>query len=86
VTKACRALTSVASLIVLVGCVSPEELRAQDAAACASYGFQPGTSEFASCMQHENLARQYYWSNQGLYGPGYYPYGYGGGGSLFFGF
>jgi hypothetical protein len=86
VPKAGLALISVASLIVLAGCVSAEELQAQDAATCASYGFRQGTPEFSSCLQRENLARQNYWSNQGLYGPGYYPYGYGGGGSVFFGF
>lgn len=43
----------------LSGCVSPEELRQQDEAACASYGFQPQTPDFAACLQRENLARRY---------------------------
>ncbi|HEV2549771.1 MAG TPA: hypothetical protein VGU20_20825 [Stellaceae bacterium] len=86
-TKAWLALISAASLTVLVGCVSPEELQAQDAATCASYGFQQTTPEFATCLQRENLARQSYWANPGLYGPGFYsPYGYGGSGSISFGF
>jgi hypothetical protein len=80
-----KAGLALVSLVVLAGCISPEELQAQDAATCASYGFQQGTPEFASCMQRENLARQYYWSNQGFYGPGYYG-PYGGGGSMFLGF
>jgi hypothetical protein len=46
-------------LSVLVGCVSPEEVRRADEAACAGYGFQPGTTDFASCLQRESLARRY---------------------------
>jgi hypothetical protein len=46
-----------------VGCVSREELRAHDAAACTSYGFQQGTGEFAACIQRENLSRIYWWSS-----------------------
>lgn len=71
-TKAWLALILAASLTVLVGCVSPEELQAQDVATCASYGFQQGTPEFAICLQRENLARQSHWANPGFYGP----YGY----------
>jgi hypothetical protein len=47
------------SLICLCACVSPAELRARDEAACASYGFQPGTPDFFRCLQQENLARNY---------------------------
>jgi hypothetical protein len=43
----------------LVACESAEQLRAQDEAACASYGFPRGTIDFANCMQRENLARRY---------------------------
>jgi hypothetical protein len=43
----------------LAGCVSAEELHRQDQAACASYGFHPGTNDFAACMQRESLARRY---------------------------
>ena len=35
----------------------PEELRREDEAACAGYGFQSGTNAFASCLQKESLAR-----------------------------
>jgi hypothetical protein len=47
-------------LIGLAACVSPEELRARDEAACARFGFQPGTPDFAVCLQRESLARSYY--------------------------
>ena len=40
-------------------CVSPEELRRQDEATCAGYGFHPGTDAFATCLQRESLARRY---------------------------
>ena len=51
-------LTSV-SFLVLSGCVSDAELRKQDEAQCMSYGFKPGTTDFANCLQRENLARRY---------------------------
>jgi hypothetical protein len=59
----------------LAGCVSPEELRRQDEAACTGYGFTRGTSEFATCLQRENLARRYGPPPDfGWYGgPGWYP-------------
>jgi hypothetical protein len=50
-------------LFAEVGCVSREELRAHDAAACTSYGFQQGTREFAACVERENLSRIYWWSS-----------------------
>lgn len=55
------ALALAASLLLfgVTACASPEELRRQDAAACASYGFQPGTPEFAACVQRESIARRY---------------------------
>ena len=71
--------TSAIMLYGLAACDSPEELRAHDEAACASYGFQPGTPDFAACLQRESLARRYYappppgWYWPGLYGPGWYP-------------
>ncbi len=54
------ALAVMAALLPLLdGCVSPEELRRQDEATCAGYGFRPGTNEFAACLQRESLARRY---------------------------
>jgi hypothetical protein len=41
----------------LAGCASREELRRQDEAQCASYGFVPQTPDFAACLQRESLAR-----------------------------
>ncbi len=46
-------------LLWLCACASAAELRARDEAACASYGFQPGTPDFGRCLQQENLARNY---------------------------
>ncbi len=45
-------------VIALAGCATPDELRQRDAAACESYGFQPGTPDFAACLQREELARR----------------------------
>jgi hypothetical protein len=47
------------SIFSLFACASAAELRARDEAACASYGFQPGTPDFGRCLQQENLARNY---------------------------
>ncbi len=70
------AILSAAMLTGLAGCVSPEELRRQDEAACASYGFKPDTNEFATCLQRESLARrrEALPPDFGWYGgPGWYP-------------
>ena len=63
-------------LALVAACVSPEELRRQDEATCAGYGFHPGTDAFSACLQQESLARRYltsptpYWG--GFWGP-YWP-------------
>lgn len=46
-------------LLCLCACASAAELRARDEAACASYGFQPGSPDFGRCLQQETLARNY---------------------------
>ncbi len=56
----------------LSGFASPEELRAADEAACASYGFQPNTPDFSACIQRESLMRRYAPPPPGWYGPGWY--------------
>jgi hypothetical protein len=59
------------ALASLAGCVSPEELRREDEAACASFGFQPGTNDFAACLQRESLARRYTLTSENPpWGPG----------------
>jgi hypothetical protein len=57
-SSAAAALIGLA-LVGLCSCASPEELRAQDEAACTGYGFQPRTPQFAECLQRESLARSY---------------------------
>ena len=57
--KALSALTAAVALLGVAGCASPEELRRHDEAACASYGFQPGTPDFSACLQRESIARRY---------------------------
>ncbi len=59
-------LAVVLGLASLAACTSPAELRRQDEAACAGYGFKAGTTEFATCLQNEALARRYQ-----LYAPPY---------------
>ncbi len=57
----------------LAGCVSAEDVRRADEAQCAGYGFQPGTPDFAACLQRENLARRYpppeFWGPPPPWGP-----------------
>ena len=86
--KIAAVAVSALAFISLGGCVSPEELRAQDMAACSSYGFQPNTPDFAACMQRESLVRRSYLYAPGPYGPfgPYGPYGYGGSANIMFGF
>lgn len=48
-----------AALFALSACESAAQLRADDEAACTSFGFQAGTPDFAECLQRQNLARQY---------------------------
>ena len=79
-----RAALFIAVLVALASCVTPEELRAQDEAACLSYGFQRGTPDFATCLQRESLARRYAappppdWGpgpwGPGWWGPGWRPF------------
>ncbi len=76
--KTGAALLLAAAALALAGCASPQELRARDEATCQGYGFHPGTTEFATCLQREQLAREYYWSAPYAYGPlpGYAAYGF----------
>ena len=46
--------------LALTSCASLEELRREDEATCAGFGFHPGTDAFASCLQKESLARRYW--------------------------
>jgi hypothetical protein len=72
VSNAILKLGALAIILELTACASPEELRAADEAACASYGFQPNTPDFAACLQRESLARQYAPTPAAGYGPGWY--------------
>jgi hypothetical protein len=58
--------------LVLTSCVSPEELRREDEATCAGYGFHPGTDAFASCLQKESLARRAFTSYPPYWGGDYW--------------
>jgi hypothetical protein len=74
-----RAAVIAALLLGLAGCVSPEQLRQEDEAACTSYGFQRGTPDFAKCLQRESLARRYGSPGfgpppLGWYEPGWHPF------------
>lgn len=83
VRRRCAFMLAIGALALATSCVSPEELRRQDEAACTGYGFKPDTNDFANCLQRESLARRYaippapppywpYWGWGGLGGP-YWP-------------
>lgn len=55
--RASAVLAGLAALS-LAGCATSEDLRRQDEARCASYGFAPGTPDFAVCLQREDIARR----------------------------
>jgi hypothetical protein len=65
-----------AALLALSACMSPQEVRAMDEATCRGYGFHDGTTEFATCLQREQLAREYYWSSPYAFGPYPEPLGF----------
>lgn len=44
--------------ILLAGCQTAEEVRANDENRCASYGFRPRTDAFAECLQRIDLDRR----------------------------
>jgi len=43
----------------LVACATPPVLQQRAEAACMSYGLQPQTPDFSSCLQRETLAQRY---------------------------
>ena len=62
--RTARALIALVALAGLAGCTTPEQFRQDDEAQCRGYGFKPGTTDFATCLQRESLARRYppiYW-------------------------
>jgi hypothetical protein len=76
-------LSAICALALAASCVSPEELRRADEAACTGYGFKPGTNDFPNCLQRESLARRYaippappppYWTYWGYWGRYWGPY------------
>jgi hypothetical protein len=48
-----RSLTLAAALCALAGCAVPMQTVDASRAACASYGFQPGSDAFAECVMAE---------------------------------
>jgi hypothetical protein len=46
-----------APVVLLTGCVTPEEQRAADQRQCAGYGFTPGSDAFVNCMMNTSQQR-----------------------------
>lgn len=47
-----------AATLLLAGCQTAAEVRANDEARCRSYGFRLGTDAFAECLQRIDLDRR----------------------------
>ena len=55
-----RTLAAALTVLALTGCVSWQELAANN---CLYYGYRAGTDEFASCAQSEMMAMRYQYEN-----------------------
>lgn len=76
-----KRILSIASLLLVAACATPEQLAAQrvaqeqaDMETCRSYGLRPGSEAFGNCRLQLDLARQqqYYYDRNyysGYYGP-----------------
>ena len=53
-----RAAALAATLVLLAGCQTAEEMRAADENRCISYGFRPRTDAFAECLQRIDIDRR----------------------------
>ncbi len=51
-------LAVIALPLLLVGCMSAEELRARDEQTCRDYGFKKRNDAFAQCLQRIDLDRR----------------------------
>ena len=58
-------LLAVSMPLALFGCVSPREMTARHQAACASYGFQPGTEGYANCLLQLDMGDYGYGHHRG---------------------
>ena len=53
-------LSALCLLGLLASCAaSTQEVRQRDEALCANYGFRPGSPDFATCLQQEDLWRRH---------------------------
>ena len=46
-----------ATALVIAGCQTAAEVRANDEGKCRAYGFRPNTDAFAECLQRIDLGR-----------------------------
>ena len=53
-----RAAALAATVLLLAGCQTAEEMRAADENRCLSYGFRPRTDAFAGCLQRIDIDRR----------------------------
>lgn len=53
-----RLIIALVPVLVLVGCMTQEEAQNRNSASCVDYGFKPGTTEFAQCMQNEAMLQE----------------------------
>lgn len=82
-------LALIAFPLALASCQTAADRRAADEAACAGYGFKPGTQAFSNCLMNQDLARRadnraflygsqddFFWGPGVVVGGGYYRRGH----------
>jgi hypothetical protein len=53
-----RLIITLVPVLALAGCMTQEEAQNRNSASCVGYGFRPGTTEFAQCMQNEAILQE----------------------------
>ena len=51
---------SIVAVWLLASCSTPEQITQVNEEQCASYGLQPGTTDFSACMTREELGVRYF--------------------------
>jgi len=46
------------AIILVSGCKTAAERHADDSSKCSSFGFKPGSTEFATCMMQQDTTRK----------------------------
>jgi hypothetical protein len=56
----CAPAACIVAAWLLASCAAPEQITQVNEEQCASYGLQPGTTDFSACMTREELGVRYF--------------------------